>query len=107
MLDLAGHIIDTMSGHFEPEKFDDRYEDALREVIKRKAAGEKIVPIEHARPKTTVNLMEALRASIASTERRPPAPSTPHRAPAAARKPGTRAKPRPKAEGREPGAGRG
>jgi DNA end-binding protein Ku len=75
MLDLAGHIIDTMSGHFEPEKFDDRYEDALREIIKRKAAGEKIVPIEHARPKTTVNLMEALRASIASTERRPPAPS--------------------------------
>jgi DNA end-binding protein Ku len=91
MLDLAGHIIDTMSGHFKPEKFDDRYEDALREIIKRKAAGEKIVPIEHARPKTTVNLMEALRASIASTERRPPAPSTPHRA-GGARKPRTRAR---------------
>jgi DNA end-binding protein Ku len=27
MLDLAVHIIDTMAGHFDPEKFDDRYED--------------------------------------------------------------------------------
>jgi non-homologous end joining protein Ku len=26
MLDLAGHIIETMVGHFKPEKFEDRYE---------------------------------------------------------------------------------
>jgi len=29
MLELASHIVETKSGHFEPEKFEDRYEDAL------------------------------------------------------------------------------
>jgi hypothetical protein len=62
MIDLAGHIIDTISGHFDPKKFDDRYEDAMRELIKKKAGGEKITPVEQAEPKTTTNLMEALRA---------------------------------------------
>jgi len=80
MIELATHIIDTMAGHFDPQKFDDRYEDAMRELIKRKAAGEKITPVEHAKPKTTVNLMEALRASVEAGGKRPPAPSAPSRA---------------------------
>ena len=42
MLDLAKHIVQTKSGHFEPDKFEDRYETALREVINKKAKGEKI-----------------------------------------------------------------
>jgi DNA end-binding protein Ku len=79
MIELATHIIDTMAGHFDPEKFGDRYEDAMRELIKRKAAGEKITPVEHAKPKTTVNLMEALRASVEAGGKRPPAPSAPSR----------------------------
>jgi DNA end-binding protein Ku len=79
MIELAAHIIDTMAGHFDPEKFNDRYEDAMRELIKRKAAGEKITPVEHAKPKTTVNLMEALRASVEAGGKRPPAPSAPSR----------------------------
>jgi DNA end-binding protein Ku len=32
MIELATHIIDTMAGQFNPEKFDDRYEDAMRGV---------------------------------------------------------------------------
>lgn len=42
MLDLALHIVDTKRGDFEPEKFEDQYEDALRELIEKKAKGEKI-----------------------------------------------------------------
>jgi non-homologous end joining protein Ku len=30
MLDLAKHIVKSKSGHFEPDKFEDRYETALR-----------------------------------------------------------------------------
>ena len=30
MLDLASHIVETKAGHFDPSKFDDRYEDALK-----------------------------------------------------------------------------
>jgi DNA end-binding protein Ku len=90
MLDLAVHIIDTMAGHFDPEKFDDRYEDALRDIIKRKAAGEKITPAEYPRPKATTNLMDALRASLAGTQKRPPAASVHRRSAGAGRKPAAR-----------------
>jgi len=31
MLDLAKHIVETKSGHFEPDKFEDHYEAALQE----------------------------------------------------------------------------
>jgi Ku protein len=33
MLELASHIVETKSGHFEPEKFEDQYEDALKELL--------------------------------------------------------------------------
>ena len=36
MLDLAIHIIETKAGHFHPDKFEDHYERALRELIRRK-----------------------------------------------------------------------
>src|SRR5262249_5014088 len=42
MLDLASHIVETKSGHFNPEDFEDHYEDALKELLKKKQAGEKI-----------------------------------------------------------------
>src|SRR5271170_1574900 len=93
MIDLATHIIDTMAGHFDPAKFEDRYETAMRDLIDRKQAGEKIVPVAHASPQTTVNLMEALRTSL--VEKRPPAASVPHRAGASgARRPTAKARPR-------------
>jgi DNA end-binding protein Ku len=64
MLDLALHIVETKRGDFEPEKFEDQYEDALRELIEKKAKGEKIErPKEPARS-NVVNLMDALRASV-------------------------------------------
>jgi DNA end-binding protein Ku len=64
MIDLAAHIIDTKAGHFQPEKFEDRYENALRDLVKRKLAGEKIVPARHAKPKPPADLMAALKASL-------------------------------------------
>ena len=44
MLDLATHIVNTKSGHFDPAQFEDRYETALVELLKKKEAGEKIEP---------------------------------------------------------------
>ncbi len=64
MLDLASHIIETMTGHFQPKKFEDRYEDALRDLIKRKQAGEEITPAKVEKPAKKMNLMDALRASL-------------------------------------------
>ena len=42
MLDLATHIVETKKGKFQPEKFEDRYEDALKDLIKKKQKGVKI-----------------------------------------------------------------
>jgi DNA end-binding protein Ku len=69
MLDLASHIIESMTGHFQPKKFEDRYEDALRDLIKRKQAGKEITPAKFETPKTTTNLMDALRASLQGANR--------------------------------------
>ncbi len=76
MLELARHIVKTKTGNFEPKKFEDHYEGALRELLKKKQKGEEITaPKEHA-PVKVINLMDALRRSVeGAEERRPPAPS--------------------------------
>jgi DNA end-binding protein Ku len=64
MLDLAKHIVQTKSGHFQPEKFEDHYEEALKELLAKKQAGQKITPVKEHRPTNVVNLMDALRKSV-------------------------------------------
>jgi DNA end-binding protein Ku len=64
MLELASHIVETKSGHFEPEKFEDHYEDALKELLKKKQAGEKIEAPKERAPAKVINLMDALRRSV-------------------------------------------
>jgi DNA end-binding protein Ku len=39
MLDLAKHIVETKSGHFEPDKFEDHYEAALQDLLEKKKNG--------------------------------------------------------------------
>ena len=82
MLDLARHIVQTKSGHFRPEKFEDRYESALKDLIERKQAGMKIEPAKHAPAPKVVNLLEALKASIDAEKKKPAAASVRDRKPA-------------------------
>lgn len=63
MLDLAKHIIETKSGKFDPRKFDDRYEAALAELVKAKAAGKKLPVRKERATAKVVDLMAALRQS--------------------------------------------
>ena len=82
MLDLAAHIVQTKSGHFDPAQFDDRYENALIDLLKKKETGEKIEPAKEGPTPQVVNLMDALRASIDADKKKTPAPSTQARRPA-------------------------
>jgi len=59
MLDLAAHIVQTKSGHFDPSQFEDRYENALTDLLKKKQAGEKIEAPCETPPPRVVNPMEA------------------------------------------------
>jgi DNA end-binding protein Ku len=83
MKELAGHIIETKAGHFDPQKFVDHYETALVELLRKKQAGRVIEPIRDtgAASPRVINLMDALRASIgAETTKKPAAASTKTRA---------------------------
>src|SRR5260370_23780583 len=42
LLDLASHIVETKAAHFDPSKFDDRYEDALKDLLRKKQEGKPI-----------------------------------------------------------------
>jgi DNA end-binding protein Ku len=64
MLELASHIVETKAGRFDPKKFEDRYEDALKDLLKKKQKGEKIEKPKERAPSNVVNLMDALRQSV-------------------------------------------
>ena len=64
MIEIARKIIEQQEGAFEPEKFKDRYEDALRDLIRRKEKGEKLVTAEPAEEDNVVDLMAALKKSL-------------------------------------------
>jgi DNA end-binding protein Ku len=64
MLDLASHIVKTKAGHFDSDKFEDQYEDALKELLKKKQEGKPIERPERPKPTNVVNLMDALRQSV-------------------------------------------
>jgi DNA end-binding protein Ku len=70
MLKLAEHILETKKGDFEPLAFEDHYERAVVEMLKRKQAG---LPVTSAAPapsaSNVINLMDALRRSV-ETERK-------------------------------------
>jgi DNA end-binding protein Ku len=65
MHDLAVHIIHTKRGAFDPREFEDRYEDALGELVKLKLEGKEIPRRAPPRSEPTVDLLQALRDSAA------------------------------------------
>jgi DNA end-binding protein Ku len=73
MKQLAGHIVASKTGHFDPAKFVDHYETALVSLLKAKQAGKVIEPPKvEAAPRRVVNLMDALRASIEADQGKKP-----------------------------------
>jgi DNA end-binding protein Ku len=92
MTKLAEHILDTKAGHFDPAEFEDRYESAVVEMLRKKQAGipQKREPDQPA-AKNVINLMDALKRSLAPeggvTEKKPPATSRTQRDKKPVRKP--------------------
>jgi DNA end-binding protein Ku len=92
MLDLAKHIVEQKSAHFEPDKFEDHYEAALQDLLSKKQKGTPLPAARKSEPSNVVNLMDALKASLTSADRPAKAAA---KAPRAAKK--SAAKPKRKA----------
>jgi DNA end-binding protein Ku len=87
MLDLARHIVETKAGHFDPAKFEDRYEAALQEFLDKKQKGQPITAAKKPAAGNVFDLMGALRASLEKSGK-----STPTSKPATAAKKAARSK---------------
>lgn len=84
MVSLAAHILETKETKFDPRKFKDDYEKALKKLIRRKAKGKTIeAPKPPEKTDNVINLMDALRQSLGSrthSARRKPRSARPRRA---------------------------
>src|SRR5690606_17352856 len=100
MRDLAIHIIEGKTAHFDPKMFEDRYEQALVDLVRSKQEGHEAKPASAPKPSNVVNLMDALRRSV-EAEKAPKAAGkskTAEKARSSARKPSS--------GGRSPGKSR-
>jgi DNA end-binding protein Ku len=66
MLDLAKHIVTSKAADFNPEKFEDRYEEALTELVNAKRTGKTIGPKPRPKGENVVDLMDALKKSLSA-----------------------------------------
>ena len=84
MRDLAEVIVHRKSGHFDPTEFEDRYENALIDLMRHKQAGTPVPAPAVSRPANVVNLMDALHHRSVAAEKaadRPRRSSTPSPSP--------------------------
>ncbi|RAK59078.1 Ku protein [Phenylobacterium hankyongense] len=76
MIEIAAKIIEQQEGPFDPSQFTDRYEDALRTLIKEKEKGATVTAPAEPKEAEVIDLMEALRRSLGQgggERRKPPA----------------------------------
>ena len=67
-LDLARQLIDSLVGEWEPSELQSEYRENLREMLEAKLAGEEITVPEPVAEAPVVDLMEALRKSVAASK---------------------------------------
>jgi len=74
-LDMAKALIENLTAEWAPEQFTDEYREALLRIVEAKIAGEEIEVVEPEPTAKVVDLMEALKASVAAAKKEPVAAS--------------------------------
>jgi DNA end-binding protein Ku len=79
---LATQLIESLAAKFEPEKYKDQYQESMKGLIAAKQKGQEVAEVAHPKLAPVIDLMDALKKSIAEKEK-----------PAASKKPPVRAVP--------------
>ncbi len=70
---VAHQLIEALAGDFEPEKYHDTFEENLKKLIKAHLEGEEVTPVEKPKKMApVVDLMAALKESLAQVPKKPP-----------------------------------
>jgi DNA end-binding protein Ku len=69
---IAHQLIEALSNKFDPEKYHDTFEDNIKKLIQAKLEGREVTAVEKPKPAPVVDLMAALKQSLAQMEKKPP-----------------------------------
>jgi len=86
-LEMARQLIDSLAGEWTPEAFSDEYREGLLHIVEAKLNGQEIEVVAAEPTAKVVDLMEALKASVAAAKKQvDPAPKKPAAGKSAAKK---------------------
>ena len=91
-LEMAQTLIENLTADWDPGEFKDEYREAMLRIVEAKINGEEIEIVEPEPTAKVVDLMEALKASVAAAKKEPKVEPTPKKKPAAKKKPAPRKK---------------
>ena len=66
-MDLAKKLVETLASPFKPEDYRDEYRKNVEDLIEKKKHGKKITPISQPRAAPVLDLMKALKESLAKS----------------------------------------
>jgi DNA end-binding protein Ku len=69
-LEMAAQLVESLVGDFDPAEFENEYRNELRRMLEAKLAGEEIKQPEPAAPVPAIDLMEALKQSVAQAHKK-------------------------------------
>jgi DNA end-binding protein Ku len=69
-VEMAKTLIENLAAKWDPERYHDRYRNELLDLLKKKAKGQPLPEPEEETGGEVVDLMEALRQSVAATKKR-------------------------------------
>jgi DNA end-binding protein Ku len=73
-LKVANQLIEALTDKFDPERFHDTFQDNLKEMIQARIDGREVTEVEKpSKPAPVVDLMDALKQSLAKMEKKPAA----------------------------------
>jgi DNA end-binding protein Ku len=102
-LEMAKQLIESLSGEWNPEEYSDEYREALLQIVEAKLNGQEIEVVAAEPTAKVVDLMEALKASVAAAKKEADEPA-PSRKPAAKKAPPKKKPPAKKPAAKKPAA---